>query len=313
MTSMVITMTIRPARPEDAAALVALRLKIYPQLVRGEAATRRQLESPPPGASWAAFTALSADSTVVGFVTARRNTSTADPTAGEISLLHVDGGHRGQGHGTALLHAAEEHLRAIGVRRVRAYVLPDGLSFATARGYTQSREARYSRLDLTSFTVDLSAVPAGYTLTPVAALPATALHAAEAAGAADEPTDVAPDALSFETWRYDVWDDPGLDRAISMAVLGPTGEVVSFSLLQRDGDRAWSDMTATLPAHRGLGLARLAKSEALARAAAAGITTAYTSNDAANAAMLAVNTRLGYRPSGTFFSAVATLAPERPA
>ncbi|MFI5843382.1 GNAT family N-acetyltransferase [Catenuloplanes sp. NPDC051500] len=305
-------MTIRPAHPDDAAALVALRLKTYPHLVRGEAATRRQLESPPPGADLAAFTALSPTSDVVGFVTARRNTATSDPAAGEISLLHVDPAHRRRGHGAGLLRAAENHLRAIGVRRVRAFVLPDGLSFATARGYTPSREARYSELDLTGLQVDPPPVPAGYTLTPISALPATALYAAEAAGAADEPGDVAPDAVSYETWRYDVWDDPGLDRAISMAVLGPSGEVVSFSLLLRDGDRAWSDMTATLPAHRGLGLARLAKSEALARAAASGITIAYTSNDAANAAMLAVNTHLGYRPTGTAFSTLTTLPPHPP-
>jgi GNAT superfamily N-acetyltransferase len=302
-------MTIRPAQPDDAAALVALRSKIYPQLVRGEAATRRQLESPPPGADAVAFTALSPSSDVVGFVTARRNTATADPAVGEVSLLHVHPDHRRRGHGGGLLRAAEDHLRAIGVRRVRAFVLPDGLPFATARGYTPSREVRYARLDLTALRVDLPPAPAGYTLTPISALPATALYAAEAAGAADEPGDVAPDAVSYDAWRYDVWDDPGLDRAISMAVLGPSGEVVSFSLLLRDGDRAWSDMTATLPAHRGLGLARLVKSEALAHAAAAGITTAYTSNDAANATMLAINTHLGYRPTGTSFSTLTTLTP----
>ena len=35
------------------------------------------------------------------------------------------------------------------------------------------------------------------------------------------------------------------------------------------------------------------------RAAAAGITAAYTSNDAVNAPMLAVNTWLGYQPTAT--------------
>ena len=41
------------------------------------------------------------------------------------------------------------------------------------------------------------------------------------------------------------------------------------------------------------------KRHSLARAAAAAITVAFTENDETNAPMLAVNDRLGYRPSST--------------
>jgi hypothetical protein len=44
-------------------------------------------------------------------------------------------------------------------------------------------------------------------------------------------------------------------------------------------------------------LARLAKLAAIARCAENGIELLVTSNDSANAAMLAINTRLGYRPT----------------
>jgi RimJ/RimL family protein N-acetyltransferase len=63
-------------------------------------------------------------------------------------------------------------------------------------------------------------------------------------------------------------------------------------------------MTATVPEHRGRGLARLAKITALRRA---GARFAYTGNDESNLPMLAVNTRLGYRPVATQWSCVATL------
>jgi RimJ/RimL family protein N-acetyltransferase len=59
--------------------------------------------------------------------------------------------------------------------------------------------------------------------------------------------------------------------------------------------RSWSGFTGVLREHRGRGLANLVKSVSLRRAAVAGITAAYTSNDAENAPMLAVNTWLGYQ------------------
>ncbi|GAA2712775.1 hypothetical protein GCM10010429_30680 [Micromonospora olivasterospora] len=64
----------------------------------------------------------------------------------------------------------------------------------------------------------------------------------------------------------------------------------------------WSDYTATVPEHRGRGLARLAKTVALHRAAAGGVRVAYTSNDAANAPMLAINEALGYLPVASQWS-----------
>lgn len=300
-------MTIRPAHPDDAAALVALRRIVFPYLVRGEAATRRTLISPPPGASMASFVAVSPAGAVVGFAAAFRNTTTSSRYAGQVSLLHVHPSFRGRGYGSALLAASLTHLRACGLRDVRGFVLPESLPFATARGFTASREVRYSRLDLRAAPPPAPALPAGYTLAPVTAISDRALFAAEAAGVADEPSDVAADALTFESWRYDVWEDPGLDKDASFVVLAPDGEVASLSLLQRDGDRCWSDMTATLPAHRGRGLARLAKTAALTHAAATGTTAAYTSNDASNGPMLAINTRLGYRPAASTWSALTTL------
>ena len=65
---------------------------------------------------------------------------------------------------------------------------------------------------------------------------------------------------------------------------------------ERTSGRGENDITGTLAAHRGRGLARLVKHHSLRRAAALGIAEVFTFNDETNAAMLAVNTKLGYRP-----------------
>lgn len=53
-------------------------------------------------------------------------------------------------------------------------------------------------------------------------------------------------------------------------------------------------MTGTLRAYRGRGLAKLAKTDSLRRARAAGCAEAFTGNDGENGPMLAINAGLGY-------------------
>lgn len=270
--------------------MVALRASVYPYLVRGEHYTRHQIASPPPGEDWAAFVAQQ-DGRVVGWVAAYRNPRSG---LGQISLLHVHPEHRRRGIGAALFDAAAGHLRGLGVRRVAGTTTVESVGFARRRGFEPTRELRYSALDLATLgTPPLP--PDGIRLAPMRDLDEQALYEADVAAATDEPGDVPGQPSPYPTWRYEIWENVGLDRDASTAALaGPV--IVSFSLLMRDGDRLWSDMTATVPAWRGRGLALAVKAEALRRAAASGAKTAYTSNDESNAPMLAVNTRLGYRP-----------------
>ncbi|MBO4207794.1 GNAT family N-acetyltransferase [Micromonospora echinofusca] len=301
-------MLIRTARPTDAPAVVALRALVHPYLVRGVASTRLMIAEPPPGEHWTAFVAEQ-DGQVVGWVSAYRNATSSTTGVGEVALLHVHPGHRRAGLGTALLAGALEHLRPLDVRLVRTWAQTDALPFAARHGFTPSREVRYSALPLRDVP-PLPAPPDGVRLVPLTGLDPRRLHAAHAAAAADEPGDVPADAISYRRWCYEVWDNLGLDREASTAV-ELDGELVAFSLMKRDGDRMWSDMTATLPAYRGRGLARLAKLSALHRAAAHGVRTAYTSNDEANLPMLAINQRLGYRQVGSQWSCLATLTEVR--
>lgn len=300
--------TIRPAVPADAAAVVTLRETVFPYLVRGVAATNRMLGSPPPGESWAAFVAVDHDR-VIGWVSACRNVRAAAPDAGEISLLHVHPNHRRQGIGAALFSAATDHLRAVGVRRISTVSQTDSLDFARSHGFEPSREIRYSVLDLSGLrahrpSVNPLTAPTVVSLDEVAE---QALYAADVEAATDEPGDLPPAPSPYETWRYEVWDNDDLDRRASTAAVGRDGRVLAFTLLLRDGTRLWSDMTATVPEFRGMGLAALVKRAALQKAVEAGATVAYAANDEANRPMLAINQRLGYRPVTTCIGCVTTL------
>ncbi|MER7893643.1 GNAT family N-acetyltransferase [Micromonospora sp. NPDC094482] len=295
---------IRTATPDDAPGVVALRTLVHPYLVRGVASTRLMIAEPPPGEEWTAFVAEVGDR-VIGWVSAYRNIRTSEADFGEVSLLHVDPEQRRQGVGEALLGEALGHLRHLGVRRVRAWAQPEALPFARRHGFTPSRELRFSALDLRP-APPMPPAPPGVRLLPLDEVDPHRMYRAEIATAADEPGDVASDAISYEVWQYDVWQNLGLDKAASTAVEAD-GELVAFSVVKRDGDRMWSDFTGTLPEHRGRGLARLAKQAALHRAAAGGVRIAYTSNDEANAPMLAINARLGYRPVAAHWSCLAEL------
>ncbi|MEV4491466.1 GNAT family N-acetyltransferase [Micromonospora coxensis] len=297
-------MPVRTVVPEDAAGVVALRAVVHPYLVRGVESTRRMIANPPPGEEWTAFVA-EVDGRIVGWVSAYRNVRTSEEGVGEIALPHVHPDHRRQGLGRQLLDRALAHLLTLGTRRIRTWAQTGSLDFARRHGFVPSREMRYSALDLHP-TPPAPAPPPGVRLRPLAGLDPRPVYDLEVASAADEPDDIGSDALSFENWRYDVWENVGLDREAS-TVVEVDGVPASYSLVIRDGDRMWSDFTGTAPAYRGRGLARLAKQAALHRAATRGVRTAYTSNDEANAPMLAVNARLGYRPVASQWSCLREL------
>ncbi len=84
--------------------------------------------------------------------------------------------------------------------------------------------------------------------------------------------------------------------------------MASFSAAHTDGRARYATaMTGTRRAFRGRGLAKLAKTDALHRARAAGCTDAYTENDAGNDPMLAINAWFGYSICATEIHHVRSL------
>jgi mycothiol synthase len=217
-----------------------------------------------------------------------------------VASLCVDPGHRRRGIGTALLDRATSHLREIGAQRLSVFGQDEAAAraFAAQHGLEVKAQLRISALDPRTLP-PAPEPPPGVELRPFASFADPGpLHRIDQAVSRDIPNEESIDGLDLDAWRRQFWDDPEVDRELSLAaVVG--GEPVALTMVRSEpgGTRGENDITGTLPEHRGKGLATLLKHHSLQRAAARGIHIVSTGNDEDNAAMLAVNTKLGYRPS----------------
>ncbi|MFF1795443.1 GNAT family N-acetyltransferase [Kitasatospora sp. NPDC058263] len=205
---------------------------------------------------------------------------------------------RRRGVFTALLAAAERHLAGHGVVELHSWVdeEPASRAFAVARGFTEGRLAHFAGRDLARPLPAVPALPPGVELRPATdwADDPYPIFVIEADAALDEPGEIAMDAADYEAFLTGDWARPDLDRELTVVAV-VDGEPAAFSAVRTDGaERYWSAFTACRRAFRGRGLSKLAKTESLHRARAAGYRWAYTSNDATNAPMLAINAWLGY-------------------
>jgi GNAT superfamily N-acetyltransferase len=217
--------------------------------------------------------------------------------------LIVDRGHRRRGIGAAMWERIDEHLGTIGAVRVSVFGKdePDAHRFAAARGFRETFRLRTSRLELDTLPPP-PAAPDGVELRSLGAYAddPRPIFELDNEVSKDIPLDQPLGDGDFDEWLDRYWRHPMVDREASVvAVVG--GEPVCFTMLTTapETGRAMTGMTGTRRDHRGRGLAELVKRHSLARAAEAGITVAFTENDETNAPMLAVNDRIGYRPSST--------------
>jgi GNAT superfamily N-acetyltransferase len=307
-------MMIHTLDREDPAQLdgfTRVRRACLPALLATPASVAHEAEFSAPEAHYRQLVAVDDTSEVIG--TAQVGIAYDSPEPGQgFANVYVHPDHLGRGAGTQLLRTAEEHLAEHGARQVYCWVL-DGaanLAWAAARGYTRSRSAHFLRLDLTP-----DALPPRQTPPPGVELRTGADFAADprplfdldAAVMVDEPSDT-PGALDdYEQWLEDTWRHPLLDHELTSVAL-VDGVPAAFSLARTDGQgRYMTGMTGTDRAFRGRGLAKLAKNDSLHRARAAGITVAYTGNDAENGPMLAINKWFGYVVDATEVRHVRTL------
>lgn len=298
------SLSVREYRPGDAELVAGVRRAAVPYPVcTGEAVAWGAANAPRTmRLRW--FVAEDGDGRVTGCVDTGVHVESAESGHG---FLHtaVRPDARGRGTGDALVRAAEGYLAGLGITEAHTWVSDDEHSrgFAERRGYVRSRPARFLGLCL----ADAELPPPPEPLPPGVELRNAAdfaddlrpLYEADVECVADEPSDVVPAPASFEDWLRLNWERPDFDAELT-TVVRADGQVASYSVAQVDGrDRYWSGMTGTRRAYRGRGLARLAKTESLRRARAAGYRHAFTGNDADNGPMLAVNRRLGYRPAAT--------------
>ncbi|TCC52107.1 GNAT family N-acetyltransferase [Kribbella pittospori] len=296
------SLVIRLVRPDDAVHFVDLRRRVTPYRVTTPAAVRHWWQSA-ADASGLLVLAAELDGEIVGTGHASLDTWTSERGASS-GFVMVEPARRGRGIGGALYEALLEHLRDRGAERVQGWAVddPESVAWCGRRGLTHTRDLRFSRLDLTDIDAlpEAPPMPDGATIASWAEVGPVGVHHVTAAATADEPNDIAVDAMPYGEWLADIWQAPETDLDASTVVL-LDGAPVAYTLIEADHGsyRVWSGGTGTLREHRGRGLARMAKSAALRRAAAGGVTVAYTSNDAANRPMLAVNNWLGYEACGT--------------
>ncbi|MFD8568537.1 GNAT family N-acetyltransferase [Streptomyces sp. NPDC059639] len=309
-----IVRTLRPESPSDTEGFARVRRACVPAMLATPASVRYHVARTHPDAHYRQLIAVTDDGTVIG--TAQVGIAHDSPQPGQgYANVYVHPDHENRGAGTQILRAAEAHLAQHGAREVYCWAL-DGdrnLAWAAARGYRPSRSAHFLRLDLTPDDAlpPLGPVPPGVELRTGADFAADPqpLFALDAETAADEPSDIATELTDYEQWLAEVWNNPLLDHALtSVAVVD--GHPAAFTLAHTDGDGRYSSgMTGTARAHRGRGLAKLAKNDSLHRARKTGIRVAYTGNDAGNEPMLAINDWFGYTFDAKEIRHVRTLGP----
>ena len=304
---------IRPRQPEDDAAIAQIIREVAPGWVTTErGVTHRRLATPERARrrDWVA----EADGHIVGWSSAALKTNGDRDDVAGLNVL-VRPGWRGRGLGAALYEPLEEHRLVLGARRLLGDSVEDPVArgFAESRGFRHTLTSRLSSLDPrtvdgTEFASLAAAKEAeGFTLAPFTAFDDSPelIHAIDAEASLDEPADEPITAWPFDEWLLGNWQQPDLSHEASFCVVSDGRPVAMAEIrLDLEGSRAGNGFTATLRDYRGQGLARLAKLATIVWLRKHGVTTLVTQNDETNAAMLAVNARLGYRPGESWLAYV---------
>ena len=290
-------MQIRDTDPEaDADQVVELLLVTNPTIVTNAAEWLHRYHSVPERARLLSLVA-EVDGRIVGAGGAGVIFFGGGGENGFLNLqVHPD--RRRQGIGSELYDRLRAHLLEVGVKSAASMFdeSPDGVAFATRRGWREERAEAQSTLDPRTVT---ATPPADVELVPAAELDPHELHRIDEEATRDMPSLVPIDAIPYDEWLEFVWDSPLFTREGSYgAVVDGRVAAISFLTANQEHGRAFNMFTATGREYRGRGLALAVKLASTRWAAEHGITQLVTTNDETNAPMLAINRRLGYQPAG---------------
>ncbi|MEU9184481.1 GNAT family N-acetyltransferase [Streptomyces sp. NPDC048484] len=296
------TVLVRDFRAQDAGGFAHVRHLALPFMLSTPESILHDVAHAHPDAHFRLLVAEE-DGELIG--TAQTGIVYDSPQAGQGYLnVYVHPERRGRGAGSLLVRTAEERLAEVPATKLFAWVLdePATRAFAGQRGYRASRSAHFLRLDLSNSPLPpRREPPADVELRTAAdfADDPRPLFELDAETLMDEPSDIAHEFTDFEAWLKETWHHPLLSHELtSVAVVD--GRPAAFSAARTDGGTRYGTvMTGTARAHRGRGLAKLAKSDSLHSARAAGFTEAFTGNDSGNEPMLAINKWFGYEICAT--------------
>ena len=218
----------------------------------------------------------------------------------QYTMVRVVPEHRRRGVGGAMLEAARDHAGRIGLERIWGRIDATdigSLAFAERNGLVESGRERISVLELTGAPSPVPP-PQGVTVVSLADRPdliraAYDVHS-ECLPDMPSPTPMLPEP--FHEWVSQTLEGPGALPAAAMVALADDA-VIGQAALALEGDEGTAEhlLTCVRRDWRGRGVAGALKSAQIAWARQAGIERLVASNDASNAAMLAVNRRLGYQ------------------
>lgn len=283
--------------PADLEGFAAVRHLALPYILFTPDSVRHLLTHSHPDARFRSLVAVE-DGEVIGTAQVTLAHDSPEPGQGYLNV-YVRPDRTRRGAGRLLVRAGEEHLADAGAAKVFSWVLdePANHVFAEQHGYKRGRSNHFLRLDLTDHILPpLPEAPQGVELRTAAdfAGDPRPLFELDAETTSDEPGEVGIEFTDYDAWLEQHWKHPLLNRELTMVAV-VEGRPAAFSVAYTDGaDRYFTAMTGTARAHRGRGLAKLAKTHSLYQARAAGVTVAYTGNDVGNDPMIAINEWLGY-------------------
>ncbi|MFJ3233255.1 GNAT family N-acetyltransferase [Streptomyces sp. NPDC086787] len=293
----VIIRDLNPDVPADLEGFAEVRHLALPYILFTADSVRHLLTHSHPDARFRSLVAVE-DGEVIGTAQVALAHDSPEPGQGYLNV-YVRPDRTRRGAGRLLVRAGEEHLADAGATKVFSWVLdePDNHAFAERYGYRRGRSAHFLRLDVASGTLPpLPEVPQGVELRTAAdfADDPRPLFELDAETTSDEPGEVTIEFTDYDAWVEQNWRHPLLNRELTTVAV-VDGRPAAFSVAYTDGaSRYFTAMTGTARAHRGRGLAKLAKIHSLYRARTTGVTQAYTGNDAGNDPMIAINEWLGY-------------------
>ena len=218
----------------------------------------------------------------------------------QYTMVRVVPEHRRRGAGSAMLEAARDHAGRIGLERIWGRIDATdmgSLGFAERHGLVESGREWISALDLTDAPAPVPPPP-GVTVVSLADRPdlIRAAYDVHSQCLPDMPSPTPMRPEPFHNWVSRTLEGPGALPAAAMVALADDA-VIGQSALSLEGDEGTAEhlLTCVRRDWRGRGVAAALKSAQIAWARQAGIERLVASNDAPNAAMLAVNRRLGYR------------------
>jgi GNAT superfamily N-acetyltransferase len=264
---------------------------------------RRFVTALPPSLELLSLVAVEADR-VVGHAAAYRSPMTADAASVSVAV-HPD--RRQRGLGTALYEPCIQHALALAPLVLTEFFESEaGIQFAHRLGFEPARAEAVAALDPS--TVD-EPLPIELEVRPLRDVDPHVVFELDEETTVDMPHTGELERPPFEEWETLVWNHPLLMHEGSfVAVVDREAAALSLLLADLESGRATNMYTAVRRGFRGRGLALAVKLASTRWAAEHGVTRIVTRNDETNAAMLAVNRRLGYRPLGRHVEYVRPLA-----